>query len=178
MFPFLLHIPVPMIWFTCLCHSQLLLLVLSSEWSMGSGLFLYIFLEGLCVLVKTSVQVNMPFFFFYVCVPSVCGGSTSPVWAVVITMLHCICRSQWSWTHCLSTWKSTIVSIPWWHRNHDYTSFLHFLSLCVSQFVLCVSFSPLFASFFWCSHLHVCMVQVLAFLFTWSESRRMSSLWV
>lgn len=33
---------------------------------------------------------------------SVCGSSASSVWAMVITVLHCICRSQWSWTHCLS----------------------------------------------------------------------------
>lgn len=32
----------------------------------------------------------------------ICSGSAISVWGAVITVPHCLCGSQWSWTHCLS----------------------------------------------------------------------------
>lgn len=81
---------------------------LLSFWLENNLRLLIVFLVCLCALVKNAVKVNTCVSVgVHVCVLpsivlSVCGSSASSVWAMVITVLHCICRSQWSWTHCLS----------------------------------------------------------------------------
>lgn len=58
----------------------------------------------LCALVRNVVKTMMCVGVFVCLCVFLClgGGSASSVWVLVITVLHCLCRSQWSWTHCLS----------------------------------------------------------------------------
>lgn len=121
-------------------------------WRITFALLPHMSFVCLCAFVRSRVRVKM-------CVGLICGflhaaeccaGSASSVWALVITVLHCFCRSQWSWTHCLSLHGSQqLCEFPSdIAATAKPASCIFYHAQCVS--VCPLSFSSLFASVSFC----------------------------